>query len=181
MDKTNQIAVWECSAFGNLPCLQKEGKWWWGKLFLLFFPSHLSAFCKCINPEIWSGLDIKCAKDLHISSKWKHFLGQVFILRPISSLPGSQHPLSAFCSAAASVKHRWAWKPGPFWVWMEQSTGKDRDLSGENDSAGFQRSVLSFLIDFNTGLLPGWAAETLQSNKWLTGERKKRAIWQINL
>lgn len=145
-----------------------------GELFLLFFfsPSHLSAFCKSINPEIWSDFVIKCAKDLLIPSKWKCFLGQVFIPRSVSSLPGSQHPLNAFCSAAAAKKHRWAWKAGPFWVWMEQSTRKDKGLNGENGSAGFQISALLFLVDFNTEL-SGWAAETLQSNKWLTGERKE--------
>lgn len=56
---------------------------------------------------------------------------------------------------------------------MEQSTRKDKGLDGENDSAGFQISVLLFLVDFNTEL-SGWAAEALQSNKWLTGERKEK-------
>lgn len=170
------LCIWKSSL------LTKGGQVMEGGAFYSFFsPSHLFAFCKSINWKIWSGLVNKCAKDLHISSKWKHFLGQVFIPRPVWSFPGLQHPLNAFSSAAASMKHRWTWKPDPFWVWMEQRTRKDKRLDGENDSAGFQSSwFFSESLDFNTEL-SGWAAETLRSNKWLTGERKERAIWQIKL
>lgn len=43
-------------------------------------------------------------------------------------------------------------------------------MDGGSDGAGWQSSLLSFLVDFSTT-----GAETLQSNKRLTGERKERA------
>lgn len=167
------LCLWKSSL------LTKGGQVVVGELFLLFFPSHLSAFCKSINPEIWSGLVINVLKICTSLQSENTFL--VKFLSWDSFPHYLDHSiLWMLFVLLCPLKHRWAWKPGPFWVWMEQSTGKDGDLSGANDSAGFQRSGLSFLIDFNSGL-SGWAAETLQSNKWLAGERKERAIWQINL
>lgn len=119
----------------------------WGELFVL--PSHLSASCKSINPEIWSGLVIKCAWRVAHLFKVETLPWLSFYLI-ISSLPGSQHPLNAFCSAA-----------GP-----EMTASSFLGLAGAEMRMWMVevQVVRAHFCHFWLILVP-WAAETLQSNK----------------